>query len=196
MKLYENGQYEEALERFQVIYGFKSQEARDMTKECKYMLAKNRMESRRYADAKVYLDEIEDYKDAAEYRLHCIEKINETADIDEIVYFGSYEQDHKAENGKELLEWIVLEREGDKALLLSRYGLEMLPYNTTDEAVTWETCSLRKWLNEEFLNTAFSKEEQKRIQLTKVKNKDNDYNFFPVKGGRSTEDAVFLMSCD
>ena len=196
MRLYEAGQYEEALESFSLISGFKSQEAREMRKECKYVIAKARMESRQYTEAKEFLDEIGDYKDAEEYRLRCIEKINETAGVDEIVYFGSYEQDNHEENGKEMLEWIVLEREGDKALILSRYGLEVLPYNTTNEAVTWETCSLRKWLNEDFLNTAFSKEEQKRIQLAKLKNKDNDHRFIPVNGGRSTEDTVFLLSCD
>ena len=74
------------------------------------------------------------------------------AKIGSHVVFGKYEQDDDASNGKEPIEWIVLAKEKDRALLISKYGLAAQQYNTewTDE--TWETCSLRKWLNETFLN--------------------------------------------
>ena len=47
-----------------------------------------------------------------------------------IVTFGRYEQDGNEENGPEGIEWIVLDVQDGKVLLLSKYGLEVKPYNT------------------------------------------------------------------
>ena len=77
-------------------------------------------------------------------------------------------------------------------MLLSAYDLDAKRYNEEREEVTWETCTLRKWLNEEFINTAFGAEEQQRIITTKVENTD-DPNF-KTPGGNDTEDKVFLLS--
>ena len=59
------------------------------------------------------------------------------------------------------------------ALLISRYAIDCQPYNTEYKNVTWETCSLRKWLNEAFYNKAFTSEEKAKIILSEVKN-DSD----------------------
>jgi hypothetical protein len=75
------------------------------------------------------------------------------------VTFGSYEQDNDLSNGKEDIEWLVLARENNKALLISRYSLDNQPYSEHTEEVPWENCSLRKWLNDNFLNEAFSSDE-------------------------------------
>ena len=58
------------------------------------------------------------------------------------------------------ITWYVKEVRKDRALLLSRYGLEVKPYHFEAENVTWETCSLRMWLNGEFLNTVLNDEER------------------------------------
>ena len=58
--------------------------------------------------------------------------------------------------------------------------------------MTWETCTLRDWLNSTFYMTAFSQTEQGRIATTKVKNEDNPK--YGRKGGNDTEDKVFLLS--
>ena len=78
------------------------------------------------------------------------------AKVGDYVVFGQYEQDNDTSNGKEDVEWLVLDVQEDRALLISKYLLDCKPYNTTDDHVTWETCTLRKWLNDEFINTAFS----------------------------------------
>lgn len=90
------------------------------------------------------------------------------------------------------IEWTVLAFRGDRALLISRYVLDSKPYNGTDEAVTWETSTLRAWLNGAFYNSAFSEEEGKRILPVTPGNDDN--GLFGTHGGRSTEDKVFLLS--
>ena len=122
--------------------------------------------------------------------------LGQTGKKPETVLFGSYEQDGDAANGKEPIEWLVLARDGDKALLLSKYALDhqsFMPfYEPVTEPFTWENCSLRQWLNSTFLNAAFSAEEQRRLLTTTV---------ITAPGGRkgrenpfTTEDRVFLLS--
>ena len=63
--------------------------------------------------------------------------------VGDIVTFGSYEQDNNLSNGKEAIEWLVLDIQDGKALLLSKYGLETKEYNTGDYEITWERSTLR-----------------------------------------------------
>jgi hypothetical protein len=61
--------------------------------------------------------------------------------------------------------------------------------------VTWETCSLRSWLNGSFLNAAFTSEEQKAILTTEVDNSRSQGNSrWSTNGGKNTEDMVFILS--
>lgn len=110
------------------------------------------------------------------------------------ITLGTYEQDNNISNGKEDIEWLVLAKETDKMLVISKYGIDCKPYNEEWEDVTWETCTLRTWLNDEFYNTAFSSKEQKKIAETKVVNDDNPIS--GAKGGNDTKDKVFLLSMD
>ncbi len=103
--------------------------------------------------------------------------------------FGSYYQENSDE--KTPIEWLVLKKSGAKALLISRYALDCEP-NNDELNMTWENCSLRKWLNGEFLETAFTAEEQGRIEVTKLENDDNAE--FGTSGGNSTEDRIFCLS--
>lgn len=114
------------------------------------------------------------------------------AGIGDTVRFGSYEQDNDTDNGAEDIEWLVLDKQDGKLLLISKDALDAKPYHEEYIDVTWETCTLRGWLNDTFYNTAFSTEEQGRIVTTKVKNEDNlDYG---TEGGNDTEDKIFLLS--
>ena len=119
--------------------------------------------------------------------------------IDNIVTFGHYEQDNNLDNGPEEIEWIVLDydEKENKSLLLSRYGLDAKPYNTDYIFVTWENCTLRKWLNNDFLKRAFSEEEQAAIPITVVDNSSPHESRFTVgiAGGVHTQDQIFLLSC-
>ena len=112
-----------------------------------------------------------------------------------IVTFGRYEQDGNEENGPEEIEWIVLDVLDGKVLLLSKYGLEVKPYNTEHTEVTWETCTLRAWLNSDFLNKSFSTEEQSAILTTEVDNSGaQGYSKWSTSGGNNTQDKIFLLS--
>lgn len=107
------------------------------------------------------------------------------------IAFGSYPQ---TKTGKDdtPIEWLVLESDGETALLISRYALDCKPYNTEFEKITWEQCTLRGWLNNEFYNRAFSaKEEQYILQSDVSADKTSKYN---TNSGNTTKDKVFLLS--
>ena len=112
------------------------------------------------------------------------------------VSFGHYEQDNNLENGPEPIEWIVLHVTDDKALLLSKYGLDAKPYNTEWKDVSWETCTLRTWLNSDFLSEAFSKKERSAILTTIVDNSSSQgYSWWQEPfSGNDTQDQIFLLS--
>ena len=119
----------------------------------------------------------------------------EHAAVGDIVVFGAYEQDNNLSNGKEAVEWIVLSIRGDRALLLSRYGLDAQPFNTENKEVTWKTCSLRKWLNYNFYEACFDNEEQNRIVSSTVRACKN-WKYMQVNPGKNTRDNVFLLSTE
>ena len=114
------------------------------------------------------------------------------AEAGDYILFGSYEQDNKTRNGKEDIEWLVLAREEDRILVISRYALDCVQYNPSQTDVTWENCKLRGWLNSAFLEDAFTDDEQGQILESAVTADSNPrYN---TSAGNDTVDRVFLLS--
>ena len=110
------------------------------------------------------------------------------------VTFGTYPQ---TKAGKDVtpIEWLILDVQENKALLISRYALDCQPYNTEYKDITWEQCTLRTWLNSEFVNKAFSADEQKAILMTKVDNSNSQgCGDWDTTGGSNTQDQIFLLS--
>lgn len=102
----------------------------------------------------------------------------------DIISFGHYPQTAKG-NDQTPIDWKVLEIQDGKAMLISKYGLDCQPYHKSKKPITWEKCSMRAWLNKDFLKKAFSKEEQEAILTTEVDNgKENGI----------TKDQIFLLS--
>lgn len=96
--------------------------------------------------------------------------------------------------GGNTIEWIVVAIEGNRIMLISKDGLCFEPYNQTRRPVTWETSSIRKYLNAEFVEMCFDMHERKSILKTDVKNKGNMVCDTP--GGNDTNDRIFLLSID
>ena len=107
----------------------------------------------------------------------------------------------------EPIKWRVLNRNGNDALLLADVALDDQEYNTNDEDVTWETSSMRSWLNgygasvnqpktdyskKNFINSAFTSTQMNAIKTTNVVN-NNNINY-GTAGGNNTSDKVFLLS--
>ena len=107
--------------------------------------------------------------------------------VGDIFVFGSYEQDNDLSNGKEPIEWIVLDKKDNNILCISDKALECRQYNDTYSSVRWENCELRKWLNDTFVDNAFSIEER-AILITENHEKNNqNYNTVAC-------DEVFLLT--
>lgn len=97
----------------------------------------------------------------------------------DVVLFGSYEQNNIRSDGAEPIEWIVLDVKSDRILLLSQYALDSERYHYRKESVSWDTCSVRDWLNTTFYEAAFTCSEQRSI----------------LSSGTSVyDDYVFLLS--
>lgn len=114
--------------------------------------------------------------------------------IGSIIKLGKYEQDNNTSNGSEDIEWIVLAKDIDKMLVISDKAIDCKPYHSSYGNTTWEECSLRRWLNDTFVNEAFTPEEQEKILTTNVTADANpDYD---TDAGNDTEDKVFLLSIE
>jgi len=90
--------------------------------------------------------------------------------------------------------WRVLDVQDDRALLLSEQILEQRAFDDASslERITWETSSLRYYLNNEFINNTFTNEERVRIAETRLFNNPNSW--FESDYGGVTYDMIFLLS--
>lgn len=201
--LMDAGKYTEAISAFEALDGYKDSatkitECNTAILDGKYNDAIILMDAGNIVEAYEALVALEGYKDSTDkansiYLKYKVEKLK-VAKVGDYVFFGAYEQDNNTANGKENIEWLVLEVKDGKALVTSKYALDSKPYNTsyTDVDVTWENCTLRRWLNNDFINAAFSAEEKSMIPTVTVSADNNpDYSTNP---GNTTQDQVFLLS--
>ena len=199
--LMDAGKYDEAITVFEVLDGYK--DSANKISVCNATIMDDE-----YNDAIALLDAgnivkayemliaLDGYKDSADkansiYDKYKTEKLR-SATVGDYLSFGVYEQDNNTSNGKESVEWRVLAIEGGKALVISKYALDYQPYHLGEIEITWEDCTLRQWLNNDFLNAVFSASERKAILTTTVSpDKNLDYE---VKPENSTRDKMFLLS--
>jgi len=158
----------------------------------KYNKAIDLIVDKQYSQAVAILRGINDYKDSKEQIVKTQLQILKQSDVGNLVEFGNYEQDNNFENGKEPIQWRVLLTESTQVLLISEKCIDCQPYNIDDEGVTWETCSLRSWLNNDFSNEAFTTDEKEKIVLSRIINDNNAE--FGIDGGNVTDDNIFLLS--
>lgn len=125
-----------------------------------------------------------------------------TSDVGDTVKFGSYKGDK--------LEWIVLAKDGNKTLLISKYVIDTQPYDDKNNPVKWEDSSLMEWLNEDFYEEAFGVVEKTRIADTPLYEKedgdtltnkvflldsDEIVRYFPDENDRSTRFTMYVLDC-
>lgn len=123
------------------------------------------------------------------------------------IYFGNYYQNDINGQSKEPIKWRVLKKNGNDVFLLADKGLDTKPWNETENIVTWENCTLRSWLNgygsnmnkngidytnSNFINTAFTPEEQNAIQTTLVSNKQDP--FMDSFAANDTYDKIYCLA--
>ena len=115
--------------------------------------------------------------------------------VGDMIPLGIYEQNGDYQT-KETIDWVVLDVQGSRALVISRKILDHRRFNNDpDENGTWATSSLRGFLNGAFYNTAFTAQEQAAILTTTVDNSPaQGYSRYVQDGCPDTRDKVFLLS--
>ena len=117
-----------------------------------------------------------------------------TGAMESNIYFGNYWQSVKSEeatdSNKEPVKWRVLANDGN-LFVVSDQNLDCVVYNSSAETVTWEECTLRKWLNSKFLDNAFTTQEQGAVLESLVVNEDGAKG---SEAGADTYDKVYLLS--
>ena len=140
--------------------------------EKRYKLGKSFILEGKNTEAYILLDElyyidssvlIKDLKKNPETEAEVIKYKLLSAEKGSRVKFGSYEQDDDFFNGKEKMSWIVLEKDENKALLISEYVIGSQPLSDNG-SIKWEESIAWKWMNDDFLKEAFNENELSFIQ--------------------------------
>ena len=164
------GKYEEAYDAYSAVCDY--QNSSEQMTACKYGMAGNLMAAGKYSDAYDMYTSIADYSDvgvilSSDENLLFVadhnDKLAAFSTVGSIVTFGTWEQDNITDNDTEPIEWIVVAVDGTKSLLVSRYSIAYRPFANSFKAVTWYDSPLRKWLNSNFLSTAFTSTEQEHL---------------------------------
>ena len=117
-----------------------------------------------------------------------IERLSELKIGDEFIYGRFSPWGH--------IKWRVIDSQPGKIEAICQAGynsfLDRQPYNKELVPVKWNTCSLRKFLNKDFIDNVFTEEERSRIINTEVTCENN--SLFGTSGGDSTVDKVFILS--
>lgn len=118
-----------------------------------------------------------------------------SAQVGDLITIGRYEQDNDLDNGPETIQWRVLDKKDGKLLVISDKALDYISYSYEWEQVeksVWATSCSRGWLNNYFMQTAFTSAEQARISLSDIHTDPSPG--FDNDPGPDTQDYVFLLS--
>lgn len=202
LALQDAGSYTEAIAAFFALGDYK--DSGNKIAECEAAILDNRyqaalalLDAGRYTEAIAAFEALSGYKDSAE-KIAIAQfqiKVNaiKSAQVGDYVVLGSYEQDNNKENGKEDIEWRVLDIKDGKALVLSKYALDLQPLNVEYADITWETSTLRRWLNEDFLDKAFTDAE--KVMIPTVTVPAHRHPDLPMADpGNPTQDQIFALS--
>ena len=203
--LKEQAKYDQAQDVFEALGNYKDSAAQ--AEACRlaildiaYDNALALVESGHLLDGHAALLALNGYKDSAEKADALYSKWNakmqalQSVAVGDTVLFGVYEQDNDLTNGKEDIEWLVLDILDGKALVISKHALDCKPFYWTYLPVSWETSTLRTWLNEDFIEAAFCVEENAMIPEVDVAVGENPT--YGTKAGNATRDRVYLLSIE
>ena len=100
--------------------------------------------------------------------------------VGDVVAFGRY-------------TWYVTDKADGVSTLLCQGAVAEMAYNDSKTDITWENCSLRRWLNEDFYNSRFSDGEKASIIAAHNMFTEADSSY-EMDCGNDTDDKVYLFS--
>lgn len=152
-----------------------------IVKAVQYNRGNKLIASQQYNEAYTIFAKLDNYKDSKKYALDAKIKGSKIGDV---FTFGVYNDEE--------IEWRILAKENGKALVITEKIIECKPYDDAGSNVTWSSCSLRDWLNDEFIQLSFDDFEKSLIQTSLVVTEDDEK--YDTIGGEDTNDKLFLLS--
>lgn len=175
---------------FQVNAAEQRKQAEQRSLEYQYSQAVELAESGQYALAIDAFTKLGDYGDSAQQAENARTELEtrqiaglRDAQVGDQVEFGFY-RDHIS--GRYGNEWQVLAREDDRLLLVTNATVGMREFNSSEDDISWQNSTLRAWLNDEFLEDAFTESQRNLVQNTDVTCDD----------GSTVQDCCFILSVD
>ena len=183
-QLEEDKSYLEAAEAFEALGSFEdaADRASKATQEA-YSQAKSWAKKGKFKKAAAQFASLGDYKKSQEL---CATYTVALAKVGDTVTFGSYQ-------GQDIA-WRVLDKEKRRLLVISENVLDAVTFGKSLKATSWEKSYLRSWLNDTFLNDAFSKSQRKYIAQTSLTTGENAE--YGTSGCGQTTDRLFCLSLE
>ena len=107
-------------------------------------------------------------------------------EIGDVIYYGSYLQ---STSEPEPIQWRMVDKDGGFGLFVAEYILDCHAFNDENKDTSYADSDLRKWLNDDFIKTAFDREHRKFIRPEAVFDHDN-------KDREDNKDKIFVLSRD
>lgn len=178
---YKIGFNEYAYEYFVALGDYKDSE--EWRKEVVYVKACAQMNSKNYKDAYETFVLLDGYKDSVDLALKAkLSEIKYSQKMDEIK-LGDWVEGNVIYNGKNEDTWYVVEKTGDKVLLLSSQSFN---FGNSNIIGGWGNSSIRSFLNTEYYDITFSDEIKNYIVSTQLQNSSNSNDI--------TTDKIFILS--
>lgn len=198
MKLADAGNYDEAISIYTELGDYKDSAFK--VKETIYKKADSLYKNNEIVEAANIFNNLR-FDDSEERLKQIKEEMINNARVGDTILFGDYEQDGNTENGKEMIEWTVLDRQEGSIFVVSKYGIEAQRFNPNQEETYWENSSLRSWLNGRFPDNSFSREDPADVLSTTLinyrypeqENEEEDISELILEE-YETRDRIFLLS--
>lgn len=116
-------------------------------------------------------------------------KITNKVIIGNLLEFGYIT--HEENKEKRPILWEILDIKSNRLLLISKFAITLSSFVENGIAL-WEICSLRKWLNKSFFESAFNEKDKDLIVATSVLTN----KYFNTLQTKETKDRLFLLSID
>ena len=146
----------------------------------------------RYSDA-TFIDETTLAEQLSRYTINDIGFNDNDVEKDETVKFGTWYLYDKTGTEKDRLRWHIIKKDKNKALLISEDIIDIRHFHNESGYVAWSNSDLRKWLNEEFYNNAFTNDEKKYIYSVKNENSKFMFNNNDINYIGESIDKVFIL---